>query len=69
MPLLKPEKSLKIISLPDGEDPDSLIKTRGIKAIEELLEEAVHLFEVIWRIHTLIVGSKHLKIGLVLKTG
>jgi DNA primase len=52
IPLLKPEKSLKIISLPDGEDPDSLIKTRGITAIEELLDQAVHLFEVIWRINT-----------------
>ena len=52
IPLLKPEKSLKIISLPDGEDPDSLIKGRGITAIEELLDEAVHLFEVIWRINT-----------------
>jgi DNA primase len=52
MPLLKPEKSLKFISLPDGEDPDSLIKTRGIKGIAEVIEEAVHLFEVIWRFNT-----------------
>ena len=52
MPLLKPEKSLKFISLPDGEDPDSLIKTKGIKGIAEVIEEAVHLFEVIWRFNT-----------------
>ena len=52
MPLLKPGKSLRFIALPDGEDPDSLIKTKGIKAIEETLGEAVHLFEVIWRFNT-----------------
>ena len=52
LPLLKPEKSMKFISLPDGEDPDSVIKTRGIKGIEEVLEEAVHLFEVVWRFNT-----------------
>jgi DNA primase len=52
MPLLKPGKSIRFIALPDGEDPDSLIKTKGIKAIEETLGEAVHLFEVIWRFNT-----------------
>ncbi len=52
IPLLKPEKSLKFILLPDGEDPDSLIKTKGVVVIKEILREAVHLFELIWRVNT-----------------
>lgn len=52
IPLLKPEKSLKFILLPDGEDPDSLVKAKGTAVIKEMLREAVHLFELIWSVNT-----------------
>lgn len=52
LPILKPEKSLGFVTMPDGEDPDSLIKTRGARAIEEVLGQAVHLSEVVWRLET-----------------
>ena len=56
MPILKPEKSLKFVFIDEGEDPDSLIKTKGIKAIEEILNQAIHLFDFIWRFN--ILGSR-----------
>lgn len=52
LPILKPEKSLSFVTLPEGEDPDSLLKAKGAKAFEEVLAQAVHLSEVIWRLET-----------------
>ncbi|MDX1395911.1 MAG: DNA primase [Gemmatimonadota bacterium] len=34
-----------VVTLPDGEDPDSLIRTRGPEAIRELLDDAVDILE------------------------
>jgi DNA primase len=52
IPILKPEKSLSFISLPEGEDPDSLIKTRGVRSLKNLLDQKIHLSEVVWQIET-----------------
>ncbi len=52
LPILKPEKSLSFVTMPEGEDPDSLIKSRGAPAIEAVLAQAVHLSEIIWRLET-----------------
>jgi DNA primase len=52
MPLLKPGKSLRFIALPDGEDPDSLIKSSGVQAIKAILREPVPLFEMVWQYNT-----------------
>ena len=52
LPILKPDKSLQFVTLPEGEDPDSLIKSKGAKAIEEVLSQSVHLSEIIWRLET-----------------
>lgn len=49
LPLLEPGHSLRFVLLPDGEDPDSLIKTRGRYAFDEALGEAVPLAELLWR--------------------
>jgi DNA primase len=48
LPLLRPAHSLRIVRLPEGMDPDDLIKAKGPKAMEALLGEARSLIEVLW---------------------
>ena len=48
LPLLAPEKSLLFAKLPDGEDPDSLVRAGGSAAIEKLVAGARKLDEVLW---------------------
>jgi DNA primase len=52
LPLLKPGHSLRFATLPEGEDPDSLILRHGAAAMRELLERARPLAEVIWTFET-----------------
>lgn len=49
LPLLKPGYSLRFALLPSGEDPDSLIRTNGSKAMQDVLDKAESLVEVLWR--------------------
>lgn len=53
LPMLKPGKSLRFCVLPAGEDPDSLIKSRGAQAMDETLRSAVPLVEMLWRMEVL----------------
>lgn len=48
LPLLKPGYSLRFVTLPEGEDPDTLIESEGIAVMEELLKGARPLDSVIW---------------------
>ena len=48
LPLLKPGFSLRFVTLPEGEDPDTLIESKGIEVMEELLKGARPLDAVIW---------------------
>ncbi len=48
LPLLEPGRSLRFVSLPAGEDPDSLIAARGAAAMEEILAESRPLDAVVW---------------------
>lgn len=48
LPMLKPGQSAKIVTLPEGVDPDDLIKTEGRKGFEDLLASAVPLSQAIW---------------------
>lgn len=56
LPLLAPEKSLRFITLPAGEDPDSLVSGtgpgQGPAAMEELIAGATPLDTVVWRMET-----------------
>ena len=52
LPLLAPERSLRFITLPPGEDPDSLVSTQGAPAMEELIAKSTSLDSVIWHIET-----------------
>ncbi|TCD05129.1 DNA primase [Erythrobacteraceae bacterium CFH 75059] len=48
LPLLQPGKSLRIVSLPPGADPDDLVRAGGAKAVESLLDRASSLVEFLW---------------------
>jgi DNA primase len=48
LPLLKPGKSLKFATLPEGQDPDDLARAGGRAAIEEVLAAAQPLAHVLW---------------------
>ena len=49
LPLLQPGRSLRFATLPPGEDPDSLIRTRGRPAFGEVLTAARPLSEMLWQ--------------------
>ena len=48
LPLLRPGHSLRFALLPQGEDPDSLVRARGREAIEALVAGAKPLADVLW---------------------
>ena len=52
LPLLKPGFGVRFALLPSGEDPDSLIRGRGKRAMEDVLAETLPLSEVLWRAET-----------------
>ncbi len=49
LPLLEPGQSLKFALLPEGQDPDDLIRARGSAAMQAVLDEAVGLADMLWR--------------------
>ncbi|MFM7348729.1 MAG: DNA primase [Erythrobacter sp.] len=48
LPMLAPMRSLAIVRLPAGLDPDDLIKARGKGAMEELLAQPASLIDMLW---------------------
>ena len=52
LPLLRPEVGLKFVLLPDNEDPDSLIKSRGEAIFRSYLDGAIDASEFTWRVST-----------------
>jgi DNA primase len=48
LPLIKPGKSLRFASLPEGQDPDDLVRAGGREAIEEVVGTARPLAHVLW---------------------
>jgi DNA primase len=48
LPLLKAGKSLKLATLPDGQDPDDLARSGGREAVEDVLSAARPLAHVLW---------------------
>ncbi len=49
LPLLKPGKSVRFAFLPEGEDPDSLVRAGGRAALETRLAASLPLAEMLWR--------------------
>jgi len=52
LPLLVSGYGLRFAVLPDGEDPDSLIKSQGSAAMKAVIDGAQPLSEVLWRLET-----------------
>ena len=48
LPLLRPGKSLRFATLPDGNDPDDLVRSGGRAAIEDVLAGARALVHMLW---------------------
>ncbi len=49
LPQLGPERTLRFVALPPGQDPDDVVKSGGRDAIEALLGAADPLVERLWR--------------------
>ena len=50
--LLKPGRSLRFAALPEGEDPDSLVRGQGPAALRKVLAAARPLSELLWLLET-----------------
>ena len=48
LPLLKPGFGLRFVTMPEGEDPDSLVKKSGAEKFSEMLVKAQPLSDVLW---------------------
>jgi DNA primase len=48
LPMLAPARSLGIVRLPAGLDPDDLIRERGAQAMRDLLAKPISLVETLW---------------------
>src|SRR6266542_904994 len=48
LPLIKPGKSLKFAALPEGHDPDDLVRAGGRAAVNEVIAAARPLAPVLW---------------------
>ena len=55
LPFLAPERSLRFVTLPAGEDPDTLIRQKGPRGFQALLDASQPLSEALF---SLIVGGK-----------
>jgi DNA primase len=49
LPRLRPGFSLRFALLPTGEDPDTLVRSRGVGAFEQILAVAEPLADLLWR--------------------
>ncbi len=49
LPILKPGKSLGCVFLPEGEDPDSLLRKQGRHGLETAFERELPLAELVWQ--------------------
>jgi len=52
LPMLEPGKTLRFCLMPEGQDPDDLLKAKGPEAMQSLLDAAVPLVQILWRRET-----------------
>jgi DNA primase len=48
LPKLAPGKSLKFATLPDGQDPDDLLRSGGREAVADVIAQSKPLAEILW---------------------
>lgn len=52
MPHLKPGKSLKVALLPQGQDPDDLLRSAGAEAVRDVVGAAQPMAQMLWQFMT-----------------
>ncbi|NYS25175.1 DNA primase [Rhodobacteraceae bacterium 2376] len=52
LPLIGPEQSLRFVMLPEGQDPDDLLRAGGAGAMRNLLDGALPLVRLLWQRET-----------------
>lgn len=52
LPLLESGRALRFALMPEGKDPDDLLRSGGSKAVQEVLDNAVPMVELLWRRET-----------------
>ena len=52
LPLAGPGRSVRFAELVSGKDPDDLIREKGVLAMRQVLDKAVALVDVVWRLET-----------------
>ncbi|MFT5342320.1 MAG: DNA primase, partial [Paracoccaceae bacterium] len=52
LPLLEAGQSLRFVILPDGKDPDDLIRSEGKSAVQKLLDNALPMVRLLWQRET-----------------
>ena len=52
LPLLEAGQSLRFAMMPEGQDPDDLLKSAGPEAFRRLIEEAVPMVQLLWQRET-----------------
>ncbi len=52
LPLLEPGKSLRFVIMPEGLDPDDLIKSAGASAMQNLIDNARPMVDLLWQRET-----------------
>ncbi len=48
LPLLEPGKTLRFVFLPDGQDPDDVLRAKGAEALRNLLADTRRLVDMLW---------------------
>ncbi len=52
LPLLEAGKSLRFAIMPEGKDPDDLLRSDGAGAVQKLLDQALPMVQLLWRRET-----------------
>ena len=49
LPLIKPGQSLRFALMPQGQDPDDLIRDKGVPAMQSVLDKSIPLVDMLWQ--------------------
>ena len=52
LPMLQAGQSLRFAMMPDGQDPDDLLKAKGASAVQELVDQALPMVRLLWQRET-----------------
>ncbi len=52
LPLLVPGKGLRFALMPEGQDPDDLLRAKGPQAVKAVLDQALPMVQLLWRRET-----------------